>query len=103
MKRTSCAVLLAVLLTPPALALADEGPVPTEQEVLQAEGTPPLIPHAPYEIRGKEGDATCLVCHEEGINNAPQTPHAERRGCTQCHVQGEVKKNRQKKVKGPRR
>lgn len=105
MKRMYLASLVVALSLFPlaSLSLAEDEPVPTEKEVMQAEGVPPLIPHPPYQVKGKEGDGACLVCHEEGIKNAPPTPHAERRGCTQCHVQGEVKKPAGKKRQGSKR
>lgn len=77
----------------PALALAGEG-VPTEQEIRQAEGEPPVIPH-----RVKETDTAvdCLKCHEKGKRGAPVTSHPERKSCGQCHVQGEVKASKRAK------
>lgn len=80
------AVLMSVPAFP-ALAIAAEG-VPTEQEIRQAEGEPPVIPH-----RVKETDIAgdCLKCHEKGKKGAPVTSHPERKSCTQCHVQGEVR------------
>ena len=73
--------MLCQLLLVPAAVHADEE-VPTEKEVMQAEGTPPVIPH-----KVKESDAHhCLKCHEEGKKGAPVTPHPERRTCTECHV-----------------
>lgn len=91
MKRFVICCAFGILALVPLGVSADDGGV-TEEEVSRAEGVPPLIPHAPYTVKGKSGDAACLACHEEGLDRAPQTPHAERRGCTQCHVQGEVKK-----------
>lgn len=99
MKRILTAVAVSLFCLLPVLASADEEQVPTEKEVMEAEGMPPLIPHPPRIIKGTTGDATCLICHEEGKNSAPQTPHAERRGCTQCHVQGEIKGKAAKKGK----
>lgn len=81
------AVVQMLLL--PSLAVAD-GEVPTEKEIMQTEGMPPLMPHA-MPKPDKNGQLTCLSCHEEGKNGAPPTPHPERKLCTQCHVQGEVK------------
>ncbi len=71
----------------PFQALADEQ-VPTENEIMQAEDEPPVIPH-----RVSESDTykDCLKCHESGIKGAPMTSHPERKNCTQCHVAGEVK------------
>jgi nitrate reductase cytochrome c-type subunit len=83
-----CAVaaLLNYLMLP-MLALADEA-VPTEKEISQAEGMPPLIPHR---IADADTAGDCLKCHGTGKKGAPVTPHPERKACTQCHVQGEVK------------
>ena len=88
--------LLLTLVT----ARADAEQVPTAKEIAQAEGVPPLMPHAaPAPKKGSE-EAACLACHEEGKNSAPQTPHAERRACTQCHVQGEIKSKAKAMKKG---
>jgi nitrate reductase cytochrome c-type subunit len=89
-KVVGSAVLLLILAFPFAL-LADDEQVPTEKEVMQAEGTPPVMPHAAPKPKGMSEEAACLSCHEKGLKGAPQTPHPERLGCTQCHVQGEVK------------
>ena len=97
-KIVGLAVLCAVLSLPLAV-VADEEQVPTEQEVSQAEGVPPVMPHAAPPLKNGSEEAACLSCHEDGKNNAPQTPHAERRACTQCHVQGEVKAAPKKKGK----
>lgn len=72
--------------------------IPTAKEVQQAEGMPPLMPHA-MPKPGKDGQLTCLRCHQEGKSGAPQTPHPERKLCTQCHVQGEAKAEKKKKKK----
>ena len=80
---------LVQMLVVPALAIADDR-IPSEKEIMQSEGMPPLIPHA-MPAPDKNGRLTCLSCHEEGKNGAPPTPHPERRMCTQCHIQGEVK------------
>jgi len=77
------------MLMLPSLAVADDQ-IPSEKEVRQSEGMPPLIPHV-MPKPDKNGQLTCLSCHEEGKNGAPPTPHPERKMCTQCHVQGEVK------------
>lgn len=95
-------VLLSVvafcqLLSLPENCRADEDQVPTAKEVAQAEGMPPLMPHAAPPPKGGSEEVACLSCHEKGENGAPQTPHAERRGCTQCHVQGEIKAKAKKK------
>ena len=97
-KMLGIAALVAVLALP-GFALADEEQVPTEKEVAQAEGVPPVMPHAAPPLKGGSEEAACLACHEEGKNKAPQTPHAERRACTQCHVQGEIKTKAKKKGK----
>jgi len=86
---TTAVLVLTMML--PYLAAADDEAVPSEKEVMQSEGAPPLMPHSMPRL-DKNGQLTCLSCHEEGKNGAPLTPHAERKMCTQCHVQGEVKK-----------
>lgn len=80
------AALVSFLALPfPALAQEE---VPTEQEIRQTEGEPPVVPH-----RMKDADTAkdCLKCHLKGKKGAPVTPHPERKACTQCHVQGEIK------------
>ena len=100
MKKLLGVALICAVLTFPAVVLADdEEQVPTEKEVSQAEGVPPVMPHAAPPLKGGSEEAACLSCHEEGKNGAPQTPHAERRACTQCHVQGEIKAKPKKKGK----
>ena len=76
-----CVGILALPLTVPA----GEVRIPTADEVSQAEGNPPLIPHRVTEQMFRK----CLGCHAEGKNGAPQTPHPERQTCTQCHVPAE--------------
>ncbi|HEY6873660.1 MAG TPA: hypothetical protein VI298_13140 [Geobacteraceae bacterium] len=78
------AALLQVLALP---ALAEEG-VPTEREIMESEGEPPVIPHR---VADTDTARECLKCHETGKKGAPVTPHPERKACTQCHVRGEVK------------
>ncbi len=88
------AALLQFLMIP-LRAIAEEQ-VPTEQEIMQAEDEPPVIPH-----RVSESDTfkDCLKCHESGKKGAPMTSHPERKNCTQCHVAGEVKVKAGKKGK----
>ncbi len=98
MKRAFRFLALAALLQflmIPFPAFADEQ-VPTEQEIMQAEDEPPVIPH-----RVSESDTykDCLKCHESGKKGAPMTSHAERKNCSQCHVAGEVKAKAGKKGK----
>ena len=87
---------LLQFLTIPFPVFADEQ-VPTEQEIMQAEDEPPVIPH-----RVSENDTfkVCLKCHESGKKGAPMTSHPERKNCTQCHVAGAVKENGRKKDGG---
>jgi nitrate reductase cytochrome c-type subunit len=99
MKMLLGAAVLCCALALPLAAMADEEQVPTEQEIQQAEGIPPVMPHAAPPLKGGSEEAACLACHEEGKKGAPQTPHAERRACTQCHVQGEIKAKAKKKGK----
>jgi nitrate reductase cytochrome c-type subunit len=79
--------LLAGFLALPGLARAEEK-VPTAQEIRESEGEPPLIPHR---IADTDTARECLKCHGTGKKGAPVTSHPERKACTQCHVQGEVK------------
>ncbi|HEY5975076.1 MAG TPA: hypothetical protein VIU41_10055 [Geobacteraceae bacterium] len=82
MKKTLGFAALCLALAGSVAALADDEQVPTEKEVIQAEGMPPTIPH-----KVKESDAKhCLKCHEKGKKGAPVTPHPERRTCTECHI-----------------
>jgi len=60
-----------------------EGDVPTEQEIKQAEGEPPVIPH---KVADTDTARECLKCHRDGKRGAPVTSHPERKICTQCHV-----------------
>ena len=86
--------LLQFLLVPlPAFA---EEQVPTENEVMQTENDPPVIPHR---VSEEDTFKDCLKCHEKGKNGAPMTSHPERKNCTQCHVAGEVKVKAGKKGK----
>ena len=82
LKFTGAAMLVCALAFP-LPGLADDGRVPTAKEVMQAEGTPPLIPHR---VTENFTFRQCLGCHEEGKEGAPVTPHPERKTCTQCHV-----------------
>ncbi len=91
--RILAVVALVVWPVVPVLALAEEN-VPTEQEIMESEGAPPLIPHR---IADTDTAKDCLKCHETGKKGAPVTSHPERKACTQCHVQGEVKPAKRKK------
>lgn len=84
------AVVFSVSLLAPALASADDLE-DFEKDALYAEGVPPMVPHR------MEPNATgeaCLVCHLEGKNGAPLSPHAVRIDCVQCHAQGEIKEKK---------
>lgn len=83
--RLLAVALLVNLMALPALVPAQEE-VPTEKEVKQAEGEPPVIPH---KVSEKDSARKCLSCHRKGIKGAPVTPHPERKACTQCHVPAE--------------
>lgn len=85
--RVLTVAVLVNFLALPALALTEEE-VPTEQEIRQTEGEPPVIPH---KVSERETAKDCLACHEKGKRGAPVTSHPERKVCTQCHVPGEVK------------
>lgn len=63
-----------------------------ENDARYAEGNSPVVPHK-MEVNAT-GDA-CLVCHLEGKNGAPLSPHAVRIDCVQCHVQGEIKERKE--------
>jgi cytochrome c-type protein NapB len=86
---------IATVLALPALGLADE-PENYEADARQSGGEPPTVPHR---IADDATGESCNNCHRTGLNGAPVTSHPERMGCTQCHVQGEVKKSA-KKAKG---
>jgi nitrate reductase cytochrome c-type subunit len=85
---------LSAALALPLLAIADDEPVNYAADANKTGGDPPTVPH-----RMKEGQTgkSCLVCHEKGLNKAPETSHPERLDCVQCHVQGEIKKKAVKK------
>ncbi len=78
-------VALSQLFMCPFTAMA-EGEVPTEQEIKQAEGEPPVIPH---KVADTDTAKECLKCHKDGKRGAPVTSHPERKICTQCHVPAE--------------
>lgn len=83
MKRTLGFLAVAALLqcaplVPAAFAGVEE--IPTDRELLQAEGTPPVIPHA------LGGRADCLSCHGLGKGGATICPHPVRIDCMQCHL-----------------
>ena len=81
-----CLVSLACLTALVLPAVADEKADDYEKDARYAEGTPPMVPHR---IDDKTS-AACLVCHRDGVNGAPVTPHPVRLDCTQCHGQGEI-------------
>ena len=60
-------------------------------DALKSPGDPPLIPHA---VKPDQDGEACNVCHRTGLKNAPPTDHPERLNCTSCHVQGEVKQEK---------
>lgn len=73
-----------------APAFANEQPEPDlAKDAAQGTGLPMAIPHAVKP--GEDGEA-CNVCHRSGAKKTPPTSHPERLNCTQCHVQGEIKK-----------
>jgi len=82
-------VCLTAVLTLPLLSVADDASVDYAADAAKTGGDPPTVPH-----RVKEGDTgkSCLICHEKGLNKAPETTHPERLDCVQCHIQGEIKK-----------
>jgi cytochrome c-type protein NapB len=85
----SCAFAVAVCLLLPLGVRADEDEF--EKDARYAEDNPPVVPH---KIEAGASGESCLVCHLEGKNGAPLSPHAVRINCTQCHVQGEIKKKK---------
>jgi len=89
------AVALSVLMLSTALAYADDDE-DFETDAAYAEGNPPMVPHRMEP--GATGDA-CLVCHLEGKNGAPLSPHAVRLDCVQCHAQGEIKEKKRAAAK----
>jgi nitrate reductase cytochrome c-type subunit len=103
MKHLNKAVLVAAtvsLLAIPLVSWASEEDGVTEKEVMAAEGVPPVVPHSTT----KDGELRdCLSCHEQGKNGAPPTPHPERKTCTQCHGQGDIKVDLDKPVKGKKK
>ena len=98
-KAALVAATTALLAVPCAAWSSDDDGV-TEKEVMAAEGIPPVVPHTI--VKGGEL-RNCLACHEQGINGAPQTPHPERKYCTQCHGQGEIKVDLDKPAKSTKK
>lgn len=82
------ATLLACALSLPLVACADDD---YEKDAQYAEGTPPMVPH---KMETNATGESCLVCHLEGKNGAPLSPHAVRIDCVQCHGQGEIKEKK---------
>lgn len=85
---------LVTMLALPVLVLADEAAVNFSADAKLTGGDPPTVPHL---IADDATGASCNACHQTGLKGAPMTSHPERLGCTQCHVQGEVKKAKPKK------
>lgn len=81
------AATLAVLLSFSSPALAEEPNYAADARL--SGGDPPTVPHR---IADDATSESCNACHRAGVKGAPMTSHPERMGCTQCHVQGEVKK-----------
>jgi len=79
------AAAFSLLLPIVALASADDD---FEKDAQYAEGNPPMVPH---KMEPGATGAACLVCHLEGKNGAPPSPHAVRIDCVQCHGQGEIR------------
>lgn len=88
------AASLAAMLSFSSLALAEEPDY--QADAARSGGIPPTVPHR---IADDASSESCNVCHRAGIKGAPITSHPERMGCTQCHVQGEVKKTGKKAKK----
>ena len=90
------AMLFCAFFTLPVLAEESQEPNLDADARQAAASDPPVIPHMVSEAMSGE---QCLSCHRTGVKKAPVTSHPERLGCTQCHVQGEVKKDSSKKGK----
>ena len=86
------ATAMATTLMVPVFAIAEK------QENYEADAdmvgnVPAPVPH---KILDDPTSSDCLACHEKGLRGAPQTSHPQRMGCTQCHIQGEVKAQKPK-------
>lgn len=82
-------------------AFADEQPEPNlAADARLAPDNPPVIPHA---VMPEQDGEACNTCHRTGLKKAPPTSHPERLNCTQCHVQGEVKKEKKAGRKGKKK
>lgn len=82
------AVALLALFSP---VFANEYPEPNlAKDAAEAPGMPMVIPHAV--TTGEDGES-CNACHQSGMKKIPQVSHPERLNCTQCHVQGPIKKS----------
>ena len=78
-------------------AFANEPEPDLAKDAAQGSGLPMTVPHA---IKpGADDGESCNACHRTGIKKAPPTSHPERLNCTQCHVQGAVKKPAKNKAK----
>ena len=92
---TSVATITILMLPVSAFAVEQEN---YEADAKMVGNIPTPVPH---KISDDATSQACLACHEQGLKGAPQTSHPERMGCTQCHVQGEIKAKKAKaKVKG---
>jgi hypothetical protein len=81
--------VLSCVLFIPFIAGADDDEY--EKDARYAEGTPPMVPH---KMEPNASGKSCLVCHLEGKNGAPLSPHAVRIDCVECHGQGEIKEKK---------
>jgi nitrate reductase cytochrome c-type subunit len=84
---------LAAIVAIPVAAFADE-PENYEADAQKSSGNPPTIPH---KVSDAATSDDCLACHRDGLKGSQQTTHPDRMGCTQCHVQGEVKEKKMPK------
>jgi len=92
--QAALAAATVALLAIPFAAWSSEQDGVTDKEVASASGSPPVVLHSLM----KDGELRdCLSCHEDGKYNAPPTPHPERKYCAQCHGQGEIKVDLDKK------
>lgn len=92
----SVATMTATLMLPVFAIAAEQENYEADAKMVGNVPTP-----VPHKISDDATSQSCLACHEKGLKGAPQTSHPERMGCTQCHVQGEIKAKKAKtKTKG---
>lgn len=93
------AVVVSIAFITPVFA--DEQPEPNlAVDASKSPDNPPAIPHA---VKQDQDGEACNSCHRSGLKKAPPTSHPERLNCTSCHVQGEIKKEKQTVPKGKKK